>query len=146
MYNIYNYIPYFRFFHHGTRSTLKLHETWAQKTKSFLNSTKLKNRPPKNDRYNKYAFILPFGCGLVTLKLKPKAAFCAPKVKHSRLVESNGGGTSNSKFDWKQFFQMLLPEIWYLLAAVIVSSLIAISYKYRSIYCTCTYKNSIIFG
>ncbi|XP_078334780.1 mitochondrial potassium channel ATP-binding subunit-like [Crassostrea virginica] len=111
----------YRFFHHGTRSTLKLHETWAQKTKSFLNSTKLKNRPPKNGRYNKYAFILPFGCGLVTLKLKPKAAFCAPKVKHSRLVESNGGGTSNSKFDWKQFFQMLLPEIWYLLAAVIAA-------------------------
>lgn len=103
-------------------SSLKIHTSWTQKTGTFLNSIKLK-WSPKHGRCIKYAFSLPVGYGLLTFKLHPKTALCAPKVKHSRLVKEDGGGGSDTKFDWKQFFQMLVPEMWYLLAAVIVSSL-----------------------
>lgn len=109
-----------RLLHQVPLSSLKIHPSWTQKTGTFLNSIKLK-WSPKHGRCIKYAFSLPVGYGLLTFKLHPKTALCAPKVKHSRLVKEDGGGGSDTKFDWKQFFQMLVPEMWYLLAAVIAA-------------------------
>lgn len=110
----------FRLLHQVPLSSLKIHSSWTKKTGTFLNSIKLK-WSPKHGRCIKYAFSLPVGYGLLLFRLNPKTAYCAPKVKHSRLANDDGREGCNTKFDWEQFFQMLVPEMCYLLAAVIAA-------------------------
>ncbi|XP_061177199.1 mitochondrial potassium channel ATP-binding subunit-like [Saccostrea echinata] len=113
-----------RFVHRAPQFTLKFQQTWTHTGKSFLKNIKwnysFTRRKPLLG-IKKYVLSLPLGYGFVTLKFKTRTVECAPKVRHSRLVEKNGSVGPDAKFDWRQFLQMLYPEMWYLLAAVIAA-------------------------
>ncbi|XP_048729281.2 mitochondrial potassium channel ATP-binding subunit-like [Ostrea edulis] len=112
-----------RLSYYVSNASLKFHQSWAQKTKCFLRSVKLNKWPTRHGKppacIIKCALSVSVGYSLLTLKFP--TAHCAPKVKHSRLLDDHGSKGSGAKFDWGQFLQMLLPEIWYLLAAVMAA-------------------------
>jgi hypothetical protein len=62
-------------------------------------------------------------CGCVTIAVqKCEVAECKTKVLKSRLDHlSDDEEKTDSKFDWSGFFKLLVPELGYLLAAIIVS-------------------------
>lgn len=62
-------------------------------------------------------------CGCVTIAVKKcQVAECKTKVLKSRLDHlSDEEEKTDSKFDWSGFFKLLVPELGYLLAAIIVS-------------------------
>ncbi|KAK3101490.1 hypothetical protein FSP39_003998 [Pinctada imbricata] len=65
------------------------------------------------------------GCALLKLRFSG-IVFCAPKVKHSRVIDKSKDGDKEPGFDWREFGKMLWPEIWYLMAAVVCAIAAAI--------------------
>ena len=63
------------------------------------------------------------GCHSVGLFHRQAHCEYRPSKKSRRVEEVNGSTTKNPEFPWMEFLKFLLPDIWYLLGAVVVSAI-----------------------
>ena len=67
------------------------------------------------------ASLTLLGCHSVGLFHRQAHCEYRPSRKSRRVEEVNGSTVKDAEFPWKEFLKLLLPDIWYLLGAVVVS-------------------------
>ncbi|XP_013421119.1 ATP-binding cassette sub-family B member 8, mitochondrial [Lingula anatina] len=96
----------------------------------FWFKQKTQTSQPLNKGFPAYGLKFGFGIagGLILICCKSQHALCEPKrKKNSRLIETKDEDQGpDPNFNWKEFIKVLLPEIWYLIAAIVSAFAVAV--------------------
>ncbi|XP_052065501.1 mitochondrial potassium channel ATP-binding subunit-like isoform X5 [Mytilus californianus] len=96
-------------------------ETCKIKLRTHFNTALNSSSKKTSQRSTKWILGLSGMCGCVTMAIKHcPVAHCKTNVIKSRLDHlDNADVKSDAKFDWSGFFKLLVPELGYLIAAII---------------------------
>ena len=117
---------FFRLFNRNNRDLLSNGKSTLRRIKLCKNQIQSNfNSSSKQNLKNGSKWIVRHlglcGCATIAVQ-KCQVAECKTKVLKSRLDHlSDDEEKTDSKFDWSGFFKLLVPELGYLLAAIIVS-------------------------